>query len=114
MWKTPNEIRGMTPEEIKSDLLADYGCCSECRYGKSTYDNPHGCAERALKMHVADSAHAYIQYLERERDTAVECIDKLKAIFKKYPQAATNGYTYEAYIEIQRFLEAIRIINEVE
>ena len=61
-------INGITPEEIKLDLLADYGCCSECEYGKSTQDRPYGCAERALKGQAAENALAYIQQLERERE----------------------------------------------
>lgn len=73
-----NKINGRTPEEIKSALAADYGCCSECEYGKLTYDKPYGCAERALKQQAAEDALAYIQQLERERDAAVEILHDFK------------------------------------
>ena len=77
-----NKINGITQEEIKLDLLADYGCCSECEYGKSTHDKPYGCAERALKGQVAENALALIQQLERERDEAWEIVDGLNAKFE--------------------------------
>ena len=99
MWKTPNEINGITPEEIKSDLLADYGCCSACKYGKSTYDNPYGCAEKALKMQVADNALAYIQQLECERDEALEFNKEL---------VETNNNLFAETVEMQGKINDLR------
>ena len=64
-------INCRTPEEIKQDLEEDYGCCSECTYGRTNQDNPYGCAEQVLKRQVVETALADIQRLERERRITV-------------------------------------------
>lgn len=55
-----------------------------------------------------------VHRLEAERDAAVGCIGKLTVILKTYPYAATNGCAYEAYMEIKKYIEAVRGVQKEE
>lgn len=121
------EIR-KTPDEIKKGLehCSTKKPCASC----PMWDE---CKESASLKPLWDNALAYIQrleaantelltnveqleakchQLERERDAAVECIGRLMVILKTYPYAATNGCAYQAYCEIQKYVENMRGVKE--
>ena len=97
-----DKINGRTPEEIKIDLLADYGCCSECQHGKTTHDNPYSCAERALKCQVAENALTLIQQLEAERD---ELLQKNQQLERERDELKNKPMAWEDVIMSDSFLE---------
>lgn len=89
-----------TPEEIKKGLecciletddtsLVDH--CRACPY------QPTGLCFRTL----LNDTLAYINQLEDGLFSNTVFIAKLKNILGKYPNAATNGCAYEAYMEIK-------------
>ena len=95
-----------TPDEIKKGL--EDGVPYHVHKGEAYL----GYIALAGTQHKMSDALAYIQQLERERDAAVECIGKLMVILKKYPYAATNGCAYQAYCEIQKYVENMRGVKE--
>lgn len=125
--KTPDETkRGLRVCHSVGRVLAkELWCEKQCPYMDETY----GCGQDYLH----DDALAYIQQLEaanaellnlckqleakchqleRERDAAVECIGRLMVNLKTYPYAATNGCAYQAYCEIQKYVENMRGVKE--
>lgn len=53
-----------------------------------------------------------IKRLEEELDAAVKCIGKLAVILKTYPYAATNCCAYEAYKEVEKYIESVRGVQK--
>ena len=62
---------------------------------------------------LIESLSAQLDQVTRERDEETELIGKLIVILKKYPNAATNGCAYNAYMEIKKWLLDMRGV-EVE
>ena len=107
-----------TPDEIKKGLE----CCTMPLCAECPYDNEPSCVVKnadalaLIRWHEEknEAMHAEIVRLQAERDAAVVCIGKLTVILKKYPYAATNGCAYEAYMEIKKYIEAVRGVQKEE
>lgn len=92
-------------------------CVESCREWYQAFSNFGKGEERSVKellavANIIESLSAQLDQVTRERDAETELIGKLIFILKKYPNAATNGCAYDAYMEIKKWLLDMRGVEE--
>lgn len=112
-----------TPDEVKKgleeELPVHYHIDGEPRLTPRQYMELQWLHKDALVLiqrlqEKNEAMHTEIVRLQAERDAAVVCIGKLTVILKKYPYAATNGCAYEAYREIQKYIDTVHGVQKEE